>query len=916
MLLKKILAFGLFAASFCLPAQSLPTGVTKLSTVEGITEYRLPNGLAVLLFPDDTKPLITVNMTYRVGSKHENYGETGMAHLLEHLLFKGTPTIPKLSEEMNRRGFRMNGTTYYDRTNYHETFNANEAHLDWAVRMEADRMVNSFIAKTDLDSEMNVVWDELRRGENNPGRVLNHRMMAAAFDWHNYGKPTIGAPSDLENVSIEKLQAFYKLYYQPDNAVLTVAGRFEVSKTLALIVDAFKTVEKPNRTLPKLYTLEPTQDGERRVTVRRVGDATTVAAQYHLPAASHTDSAALALLANILGTEPSGRLYAQLNEPGLAANSYAYVNALAERSVLAVGAQIEGKQTLAAAEAALLKATESVKTISAEELKRAIQENEAEFNQLLKSPETIAIALSESIGHGDWRLLFAQREAVKRVTAAEIARVAGAYLKPDNRTVGVFIPTERPNRAAIAATVDAKALADATTFAAPRKQGERFDPSPAALEARTLRGALSAGTPYLALSKQNRGDAVTLHIQLRWGNKAAINAAHNANKGKESAAWVAAMLLEGSEGLSKQAFADALSQLKTVVNIQSGATGATITVVSEQANVIPTLKLLDTVLKKPSFEPAALERLRSASLASLAAQLQDPEAKASEAIAQRNNLDKGLTPTDWRYALSTEQTIAATKALQLPHIKQAYRDFWTTQHASVSAVGTLPDGLKPALDSLLAGWSASPAAAKLPYERQTNPHVAGSAFANSIQLNDKTNAVYAAQGAFALKRSDEHYWPLQIGSYVLGGDPFTSRIGKRVRVTEGLSYGAGSYISVDTRDDRAVYAAYASFAPKNLAKVQQAMREELERILTEGITDKELADTQAYLLQTLEQQRASDAYLAGHLLYQQEMGLNFDIHTQHSQRIKSATVDSVNAALRQYLSRLPMIAVSAGDWTK
>jgi zinc protease len=903
-----------FVAAFSLNinAQSLPEGVSKRSTVEGITEYRLPNGLAVLLFPDETKPLVTVNMTYRVGSKHENYGETGMAHLLEHLLFKGTPSIPDLSAQMNRRGFKMNGTTYFDRTNYHETFTANAEYLDWALRMEADRMVNSFIAKKDLDSEMNVVWDELRRGENNPSRVLTQRMMAAAFDWHNYGKPTIGAPSDLENVSIEKLQAFYKTYYQPDNAVLTVAGRIDETKTLALIVEAFKAITKPARQLPKLYTVEPTQDGERRVTVRRVGDATTVAALYHLPGASHPDSAALAVVTNVIGTEPSGRLYKQLNEPSLAANSYAWTNTLAERGVLNVGAQIEGKQTLAAAEAALLRATESVKSVSLEELQRAKQEYEADFNQVLKSTEAIAIALSESIGHGDWRLMFVQREAVKKVQAADVIRVAGAYLKADNRTVGIFIPTDKPNRALIETPPNATAVADATIFAAPRKQGERFNPTPAALETRTMRTKLAQGAPFTTLHKQNRGDAVTLQIQLRWGTSDAINAA----KSKEASSWVSDMLMEGSEGLSKEALNDALNQLQSTLSVSGNATGANLNIVSDQANLLAVMKLLDTVLKKPAFDAAAFERLRSATLAKLSSQLQDPEAKSDETIAQRHNIDRGLTPADWRYQRSTEQTIAATQALTLAQIKQAYRDFWSTRNANASAVGTIPDGLKPALENLLNNWSASPAAAKQAYLRPLNMHMATSPFSTSIQLNDKTNAVYAAQGSFALKRSDLDYWPLQIASYILGGDPFTSRIGKRVRVVEGLSYSAGSRVQVDTMDNRAIYDAYASFAPKNLVKVQLAMKQELARLLKDGITASELADTQAFLLQNLEQQRASDAYLAGHLLYQRDMTYDFNIQSQHLERIQAATLQTVNAALRKYFTDLKLIEVSAGDWKK
>jgi zinc protease len=250
----------------------LPAGITQHSTVEGITEYRLDNGLTVLLLPDNSQTLVTVNMTYRVGSKHENYGETGMAHLLEHLLFKGTPSIPDLSEAMNRRGFKMNGTTYFDRTNYYETFNANPAHLAWAIQMEADRMVNSFIAKKDLDSEMNVVWDELRRGENSPARILGQRMMSVAFDWHNYGKSTVGTPSDLNNVPIEALRTFYKQYYQPDNAVLSIAGRIQTKDTLALIAQAFKDIPKPVRLLTQRHTTEPTQEGERRIVLRRTGD--------------------------------------------------------------------------------------------------------------------------------------------------------------------------------------------------------------------------------------------------------------------------------------------------------------------------------------------------------------------------------------------------------------------------------------------------------------------------------------------------------------------------------------------------------------------------------------------------------------------------------------------------------------------
>src|SRR6185436_4889293 len=244
---------------------------TKVTEVEGIIEYRLSNGLKVLLFPDPSKPTVTVNITYLVGSRHENYGETGMAHLLEHLMFKGTPKHPAIDEEFNRRGARSNGTTSLDRTNYFELFQASDDNLSWAIEMEADRMVNSFIAKKDLDSEMTVVRNEYEQGENSPFSVLLKRRQSIAYDWHSDGRSTIGNRSDIENWRIENLQAFYRKYYQPDHAVLLVAGRFEEAKALALVARHFGRIPKPKRTLPPLWTVEPTQDGNREFTVRRKG---------------------------------------------------------------------------------------------------------------------------------------------------------------------------------------------------------------------------------------------------------------------------------------------------------------------------------------------------------------------------------------------------------------------------------------------------------------------------------------------------------------------------------------------------------------------------------------------------------------------------------------------------------------------
>jgi len=284
-----------------LVAQSLPPGVQKKSSAGGITEYDYPNGLRVLLYPNPASPKITANVTYLVGSRHEGYGETGMAHLLEHMDFIETTTGRQIKNEIVAHSSGgWNGTTSQDRTNYYETFPATDEDLKWALSLETDRMVNVKFTKQILDTEMTVVRNEFERGENSPQSVLRERVEATAYLWHNYGKSTIGSKDDIEKVPVERLAAFYKKYYQPDNAVLTLTGRLDETKTLQMIADTMGKLPRPSRKLDAEYTVEPAQDGARFVELRRVGEGKDVIIAYHGPAAGHPDSAALQVLAGIM----------------------------------------------------------------------------------------------------------------------------------------------------------------------------------------------------------------------------------------------------------------------------------------------------------------------------------------------------------------------------------------------------------------------------------------------------------------------------------------------------------------------------------------------------------------------------------------------------------------------------------------
>ena len=496
-----------FGADQAIP---LPAGVTRIASVEGINEYRLPNGLRVLLATDVSKPTTTVNVTYLVGSRNENYGETGMAHLLEHLLFKGTPKLGLIMDQMSKRGMQMNGSTGVDRTNYHETFAASAENLQWALDMEADRMINSFIARKDLDSEMTVVRNELEAGENNPGRVLMQKMLATAFQWHNYGKSSIGARSDVENVDIAHLQAFYRKHYQPDNAVLTVTGSFDEARTLSWISAAFGPIARPQRVFDPEYTQEPAQDGERAVTIRRVGDSQLVAALYHVVPGSSPEFAAMDLLEAIMSDTPTGRLHKALVETKLAAGVYGYTLSTKQPGIVLWGAQVRAEASLDAAREALLKTLESVaqQPITTDEVEQARTRWLKQFDEVMNDPEQLGVGLSESIALGDWRLLFLHRDRIRKVTVADVQLAATRYLKPSNRTLGQFVPTDKPDRAPLPGTPDVAAMVKNYKGDPAAAKGEAFDPSPDNIDKRTRLLTLPNGMKIALLPTKTRGETV------------------------------------------------------------------------------------------------------------------------------------------------------------------------------------------------------------------------------------------------------------------------------------------------------------------------------------------------------------------------------------------------------------------------
>ena len=897
------IVFSVLAACVAAPsmAQPLPPEIKSVTSVEGIDEYRLPNGLQVLLVPDDSKPTTTVNITYRVGSRHENYGETGMAHLLEHMLFKGTPKNEKVWDSFQKRGLAANGSTSYDRTNYFASFSANDDNLQWYLGWLADAMVNSYVARKDLDTEMTVVRNEMESGENNPGRILLQRTMALMFDWHHYGNSIIGARADVENVDIPRLQAFYRTYYQPDNATLIVSGKFDAPRVLAWVTVAFGKIPRPVRKLPVLYTLDPAQDGPRSVTLRRSGGAPMIYAGYHVPAGPTKDFTAVQLLAIVLGDTPTGRLHKRLTQKQLAADTGAFAWSLADPAVLFTTAQLAPGQDVDKAQAELLASAESVRAepITADELARAKLKWVTNWEQSFSNPETVGVVLSESVALGDWRLFFLKRDWVQAQTVADLQRVAEQYLVADNRAVATYLPTDKPQRAPAQTQVDVAQTMLAFKPQAAAAKVEAFEATPANIDARTQSFTLG-GLKAALLPKGTRGDAVQAVLSLRFGDQASLAGQNEVGEA------VSALLDKGTKTLTREQIEDRFDKLKTQLGVSTAAGRVTLTLSSRREHLPAAITLVADLLRNPVFPADALSERTRQTLTGIEQRRKEPNAVAQNAVARLGNT---YPRADVRYARTFEEMVEDANAVSVDRLRAFHARFYGAGTAEFAAVGAMDAAaVKAALQAAFADWKSPSAFARVP-----QPLVAVKPERLLLLTPDKQNAYMLVRLGLPLTDADADYPALTLANHIVGSGG-SSRLWKRIREGEGLSYGVGSSVQWNNLDANSPWQTAAIYAPQNRAKVEAAFQEEIARALKDGLTAQELAEAKSSVLAFRRLSRAQDAGVAGALANNLYLGRSFAFAAQVDAAIEKLTLEQVNAALRKYLAPERFVSAFAGDF--
>jgi zinc protease len=909
--MRKILFAGLVAlAPYCLFAQAAKTGGGNspafVTSVEGVKEYTLANGLHILLVPDAANSNVVVNIVYKVGSRHEGYGETGMAHLLEHMLFKGSKKFSNIKQTIADKGAIANGTTWYDRTNYYEVLPATDSNLTWALEMEADRMVNSLMKKEELQKEFSVVRNEFESGENYPDGVLQERVLSTMYLWHNYGKSTIGSKEDIERVPMDNLKAFYKKYYQPDNATLVIGGKFDEKKTLELVAKFFGPIQKPTRVIQPAYTVEPAQDGARYLELKRNGDMQYVGLGYHTPAYSDKDYVANDAVLTILTNDPSGIFYKALVEKKLATKVSGYSLPLYDPGFTYFSVDIPLDKNAEEAKNALLATADNLANtiITQEDLDRAKNKLNKQVSNLQNNTLGFCINLTEIIGAGDWRLFYVYRDRLEKLTLAEVQAALKKYYLPSNKTVGLFIPDKNAQRVTINETGDIAALVKDYKGKATAVQTETFETSIPNIKKNTEYGSLSNGFRYALLKKPTKGDKIFASLNLRIGSESNLM-----NKDMVSS-LTARMLKTGTTSKSKKEINDLLDKWKTSINIGGGGSQVVVNINTDKDHIDSALTLLAELLLHPAFDKNEFDKMKLDVKGELESTKSDPDFLAYNALAKKTSQYPKGHPL---YPQNTDESLAELEQVSLDDLKKFYSEFYGMGNGVGSFVGNInKESIKNALAENFSGFTAKQA-----YTEIAPKYFDIKGSTETIQVPDKKNASLYGGINIQLKETDADYPALEIANELLGGGAFlSSRIPQRLRESEGMSYGAGSYLDINYKHAASTWGMYAIFNPLYKDRLDSALHDEIKKALQGGFKEDELKKSVASWLQQRKTTLGIDNALVSMLNTFQKREIDLGYYTALEEKVQKLTVKDVNDVLRKYMNENKLVLVYAGDFKK
>ena len=911
--------------------KSVNADVEFVAEESGVAEYRLKNGLKVLLVENHTAPVITLLVLYKVGSRNEAVGYTGATHFLEHMLFKGTKDHNPdhgngIDDLLTQIGAYWNATTWFDRTSYYEVV-PNE-YMELCIKLEADRMRNLLLRQEDHDSEMSVVRNELERGENFPEDALEKELYAVAFREHPYHHPTIGWRSDVEGVPMDRLREFYNTFYWPDNATVILVGDFEPENALKMMEKYYGQMPAAPKPIPDVYTTEPPQEGERRLEINRVGDLPRVWLGFHVPEAVHEDTYPLAALRHILGSvyERSSRLYKALIDKSLASDAFARHDDLRDPALFIVGATLNPDVEVKVVEAALFEVLEELGKIpvAAEELDRAKSANRKGTILSKADPSSLAFMLGEAESKADWHWLIEYDDKFDKVTAKDVMRVVKKYFVRENRTVGIFIPKDdspsldnmdadeledlddesHEGEVSAKADTDSQAsepvddLKKLLALRPPAVKVERGELRKWTFEEKTVKKVLPNGLTLLFL--RNPG---TDSVGITAIAKAGKYFTHKTNG--SIAEVVSDLLTKGTKNYTKLQIAEELENMGIPGSLEFSADNFRASfgthLVVEDLPLF--MKLLADVLRRPLFLEDELAKTK------IEWQARYTEAINNTKMQAWNRLKRHIyEPGHPFYEKTFEEQLNELMALESETLRKVHAQLYSPKSTTIVIVGDTE--LEPTIELVtkyFGDWKGLdaekiivPAAALLTKKQR-----------HEINLADKKSTDVVIAHPTTLLRNASDFYAAKLANAALGQDTITSRLGNVVRDRAGLTYGIHSSFS-DSAFGSAAWSISFSVNPINVDRALRLVTEVVNDYLENGISEDELSKESGRAVGSFTVGLASSLGMSRALAEFEFLGLGVAELDKVVANYVSTSREQVNAAMKKYFKPDNAVTVVAG----
>jgi zinc protease len=862
----------------------------------------LDNGLRFVARRVPQIPVVSTMIWYRVGSVDEEPGKTGVAHFLEHMMFKGTGNLRQgqIDRITQSHGGVNNAFTGLDATAYY--FNFGRGRWPLALDIEAERMRNCLLDAREFQLEKAVILEERSIEMDSPEGLLLEEVQRTAVSTHPYGHPVLGWLEDVAALQPEDLWRFYEAYYVPNNAHIVMVGDFEVEEALEHIRRRFGSLE-PGPTALRPTIREPPQRAERRVLLEREGEAPHLSMAFHVPGASHPDTAALALLDVLLTSGRTSLLHERLVDREKVATSVdSGSSETREPYLFFVHAELHPGGSLEKAEQLVTEELERLagRGPSRAEMTRAKKLFEADWVFDHQTAEDQAMHLGEALCWGTLEELAELTQKVARLEKQDVQRVAERYFQRTNRTVGHLVPQRRnPGFVALAGPAMPEARAEMPRRRPVRRSGWR-------------QRALPRGVPRLRLEGErfalpNGLQVVVVQDPAAPSFVAELLAPAGSRYEPEAKAGLGAllgrMLAEGTETRSAREVALVAEEMGAKLETSAGYRFARAGIEALSADLDAAMELLADVVQRPMFPADLLEDRRQEQLSFLAQMDDEPRR-----IGQRwfNGLVYGRHPAH-RTPLGTARSV---RRLRREDLVEEYRRVFVPGASVLTLAGDVggPEQVRRLVERHFGAWPAQAAP-----ERPDPPAPRRQRGRRVKVVRKAKEQVHLFFGHLGIRRLDPDFEVAVVLDHVLGtGSGFTDRLSQRLRDREGLAYTVHASLSGSAGIDPGVFLAYVGTAPENVGPALRGIREEVLRLQKEPVPRRELEAVKRYILGQYPFGFQTNRDLVGYAQMCQQFGWEFDHYLEFLEKVETVRPEDVQRVARRCLDAQAFTVVAVG----